>query len=148
MTGTADTILSRHQMKKIAFQKCSVIITENLNINVIIPYLNAQGLLTEEDHEILLSFHFTDTKKIQYVLKELPRKGNGFFDKFSYCLHQTKRGTGHGDIVKALSTTYREIRDSSNRVDTLMMPHTTDNSKGNGIYICVYSCTMIVMNVL
>ena len=122
MTGTA----SKHQMEKIAFQKCSVIMKENLNINVIIPYLIAQGLLTEEDHEILLSFHFTDVNKIHYLLKELPRKGKGFFDKFSYCLHQTKRGTGHGDIVKALSATYREIRESSNRVGTLMMPHAAD----------------------
>ena len=113
-------------MQKTAFRKCSVIITENLNISAIFPHLHSQELLTEEDCDILLSVHLTDVYKRYYLLNELPTKGEEFFNKFLYCLHRTRYGTGHGDIEKALSTSYKEIQESYDRVGTLMMPHTTD----------------------
>ena len=113
-------------MQKTAFQKCSVIITENLNISAIFPHLHSQELLTEKDCDILLSVYLTDVYKRQYLLNELPTKGEEFFKKILYCLRQTKSGTGHGDIEKALSTSYKEIQASYDRVGTLMMPHTAD----------------------
>jgi len=107
--ASTATIKSKHQLEKIAFEKCSVIIVQNLDISEIIPSLISQGLLTEKDRQMLiLNHHLSSVDKANYLLYVLPRKEKGFFDKFISCLHQTRHGTGHIDIANALSESYME----------------------------------------
>ena len=118
-----DTIAtkSKHEVEKHAFKKCSVIIVSNLDVSAIFPHLNSHGLLTDKDSQVLQNNYITNVDKAQYLLNVLPRKGKKFFDKFLYCLHQTRRETGHGDIAKALSASYKDIKERNSRVNTLMM---------------------------
>ena len=97
-----------HQLGKNAFQKCSVIIVNNLDISAILPHLNSNGLLTQKDTQVLLNKSTTAVDKAEYLLEALPRKDCGSFKKFKDCLHKTQHGTGHGDILKALQKCYRE----------------------------------------
>ena len=90
-------------MEKRAFRKCSGIISDKLDISAILPHLNAQGLLTTKDYQTLTNKHSTDVEKAEYLIYKLPRKSNDFFGKFMLCLCESKSGTGHGDIVKALT---------------------------------------------
>jgi len=113
----------KNWLKKSAFKKCSVIIVNNLDISAILPHLNSQELLTDNDYQFLLSRYITDVKKAQYLLDVLPRKEK-FFDKFEYCLRQTRTGTGHGEIAKALSESYKEIKERNSQLDALMVSHT------------------------
>ena len=106
-----------NEIEKDAFKKCSVIIVKNLDISEIFPHLNSHGLLTDNDSQVLQNNYITDPKKAQYLLNVLPRKGKGFLDKFLYCLRQTKHGTGHGDIAKELSASYKDARERNARVD-------------------------------
>jgi len=109
---------SKYQMEKKAFQKCSVTIVDNLDVPVILPYLNSHELLTEKDRQMLLNRALTDFEKAENLLGILPRKDDGFFEKFMLCLCQTKSGTGHDNIVKALTTTLKEVKESFAQGDT------------------------------
>ena len=110
--ATIDTV-SKHELEKIAFNKCSVKITQNLDIAAVLPHLNSYGLLTEKDLQTLLNKYLTDVEKANYLLDILPRKEHGFFETFIFCLCQSKDGTGHGDIVKALTTTMKEVKETN-----------------------------------
>ena len=105
--------ISKHQLEKQAFQKCSVIITDQLDISEILPHLISHGLLTDKDRQTLLNKVLTSVEKTHYLLDVLPRKDSGFFETFIFCLCQSKNGTGHGDIVKALTASFKEVKESN-----------------------------------
>lgn len=105
------TTRSKHKIEIQAFIKCSDIIADNLDISEIFPHLNSHELLTKYDCEILLNDSITDVKKVHHLIKVLPKKGEGFLEKFQDCLYQSENGTGRGhhDIADALQTTYKAI---------------------------------------
>ena len=105
--------MSKHDRERIAFQKCSVTIANNLDIPTILPHLNSYELLNEQDRQMLIHTHYTNVEKANYLLGILPRKDHGFFEKFLLCLCESKTGTGHGDIVKALTATLKEVKESN-----------------------------------
>ena len=45
-----------------------------------------------------------------HLISELPRKGDGFFEKFILCLCKSKNGTGDDDIVKSLTAALGEVK--------------------------------------
>ena len=56
-------------------------------------------------------------EKAQYLLEVLPRKNTGSLEKFQECLCETQQGTGHGDILKALSKQYdQEVKKRNSQV--------------------------------
>lgn len=118
--ASANTTITKsswkHQLEKDAFTKCSVIISHNLDATEIFPHLNSCGLLTTKDCQHLLN-KTNNVDKAHYLLTVLPSK-EGFFDKFIHCLHETKLGTGHGDIIKALLARYDEIKRGNFQADT------------------------------
>ena len=76
--------------------------TEKLDVSTILPHLNEQGMLSARDYQILISKYITDIDKIGYLIDILPRKTD-FFRKLMICLHNSKYGTGHDDIIQALT---------------------------------------------
>ena len=95
-------------MEESAFQECSAIIDDKLDISEILPQLITHRLLTKKDHQMLLTSTILPVEKVHYLLNVLPRKETGFLVKFMCCLWQTRDGTGHGDIVDALLAKYKE----------------------------------------
>ena len=128
------TLAKLTQLSKNAFRKCSDIIATNLDVSEILPLLNSQGLLTEEDYQILSNNHITNRKRIQHLLYVLPRKEHRFLDKFMYCLHKTIEGTGHGDILEALVANYNEEVRKGSSVD-MSSGYIKVHS-----YMCVFVC--------
>ena len=122
-------ILPLSELEKRAFLRCSVIITEKLNISAILPHLNAQEMLTMDDYQTLTNKYITDTKKIEHLIYELPRKGNDFFGKFMFCLCESKCGTGHGDIVKALTQCKAKLEKDNERTDTSDVQEADEENK-------------------
>jgi len=94
-------------------QECAVIITRKLDISTILSYLLQSGLLTRKDQQFLLNPMRTDDDKVYYLLYNLPRKADGWFDSFLECLRDSKEGTGHKDIVDALEAKLKEARRQS-----------------------------------
>ena len=115
-------------MERNVIKKCSIIIVEKLDTESITPHLNSYGLLTENDLQTLLNPYITPRDKAKYLLGALPKKETGFLNKLIYCLRQTKHGTGHGELAKALSTTYKELSECDVRIDALMMSQTAKKS--------------------
>jgi len=69
-----------------------------------------QGLLTQREIEIMMHHYITNYDKAMYLISELPRKGDEFFGKFMFCLSSSKAGTGHGDIIRCLTTSLNELK--------------------------------------
>ena len=109
-SSDSSPVPSKHQQEKKAFLKCSSIVVDNLSIPAIIPLLMEQELVNENDVEILISQHKTKFEKTMHLMCELPRKGEGFFEKFILCLCKSKTGTGHSFIIKSLTTALKEVK--------------------------------------
>ncbi|XP_065886968.1 uncharacterized protein [Dysidea avara] len=109
-SSDSSPVPSKHQQEKKAFLKCSSIVVDNLSIPAIIPLLMEQELVNENDVDILISQHKTKLEKTMHLMCELPRKGEGFFEKFILCLCKSKTGTGHDFILKSLTTALNEVK--------------------------------------
>ena len=114
------TAKERYQVETAAFQACSRIITDKLDVLIILPELNSHHLLTQKDQQFLNNKTHEDYDKIQYLLCCLPRKANGWFKKFLDCLHLTSASTGHGDIADSLSEKLRML-ETQNGDDTALV---------------------------
>ena len=90
-------------METVAFKACSRIITDKLDVKIIVPELNSHHLLTTKDYQFLINQAHEDYDKILYILHWLPRKADGWFNKFLDCLRNTSASTGHGNIADSLS---------------------------------------------
>ena len=113
------TAKERYQIETAAFQACSRIITDKLDVMIILPELNSHDLLTQKDYEFLINKTHEDYDKIQYLLYWLPRKANGWFKKFLDCLRLTSASTGHGYIADSLSEKLR-VLETQNGDDTTL----------------------------
>ena len=96
-------------MDENAFNKCHVILTESLNVQCIFPHLCANDLLTQDEKETLIVRCLTTHEKINKLMEILPRKGNGWLDKFILCLQSTSEGTDHSNIVQKLRHTRKQL---------------------------------------
>ena len=115
-------------MERDVIKRCSVKIVDKLDIESITPHLYSRGLLTEDDLQMLLNRYITQRDKAKHLLVALPKKETGFLNELIYCLHQTRNATGHGELAKALSTTYKELSECDVRIDALMMSQTAKKS--------------------
>jgi len=94
-------------------QECAVIITRKLDISTILSHLLQCGLLSRKDQQFLLNPIRADDDKVYYLLYNLPRKADGWFDRFLECLRDSQEGTGHKDIADTLEAKLKEARRQS-----------------------------------
>jgi len=85
-----------------AFNKCYAVLYNSLDIKAIYPFLVKQGLTTQSDKETLTHPYSTNFDKINHLTEILPKKGDGWLDKFIKCLEESSEGTGHSKMVKEL----------------------------------------------
>ena len=85
-----------------ALLACHVILNNLLDVNTILPYMNRYQLLTRDENEKLTNPYTTTSDKVNYLVEILPRKGNGWLDKFILCLDDSTEGTGHSKIIEEL----------------------------------------------
>ena len=86
---------------------------DKLDVKSVLPELISCHLLTIKDRQFLINPMHEDYDKIIYLLYWLPRKANGWFEKFMQCLKRSSSSTGHGDIHDALSLTLKDIKDQN-----------------------------------
>ena len=120
-------------MENATFQACSTIITKKLDVISIYPTLNSHHLLTQKDQQFVINQMYKDHDKIAYLLYWLPRKADGWYDKFIQSLHQSSANTGHGNITNNVADTLlhklKEFNtDESAFVSTLIPVSPTINS--------------------
>ena len=70
-------------------QKYHVELLRQLNVELLLPYLNQHGLLTRDEHEDLINPLHTSATKVNKLLVWLPRKGSRFLYRFVECLQQS-----------------------------------------------------------
>ena len=107
-------------MQSVAFQACSRIMTDKLDIKTVFPELNSCHLLTQKDRQFLINPMHEDYDKVLYLLHCLPRKENEWFDKFLWCLDQSSINTGHGDIISSLREKLKELEDQNAEITALV----------------------------
>ena len=89
--------------------------TEKLDVSTILPHLNEQGMLNPKDYQTLINKHITEIEKIEYLIYILPRKTD-FFGKLIFCLCKSKYGTGHDDIIQALTRLKAKFEEGNKNV--------------------------------
>jgi len=110
-SSSSQPVPLKHQQEQKAFKKCSSVITNNLSIPDILPHLMEQELVNENDIDILMNQHKTKFEKTMHLMCELPRKGEGFFEKLILSLCKSKVATGHDCIIKSLASALKEVKE-------------------------------------
>ena len=97
--------------------ECHVILSNRLNVQEIIPYMNKEHLLTLTDEETLSSPNIivTTKDKISHIKQLLQRKDGKALEKFVRCLKQSQDNTAHSDIINHLKRA-RDERSKSNMI--------------------------------
>ena len=91
-----------------AFNTCHPQLRD-INAAAIIPHLNAKGLLAPVDLSILNGMP-TNHQKNDEIIRILPKKGKGWWDKFLDCLRETAVGNPqHADLIKYLKDALKGI---------------------------------------
>ena len=107
-----------------ALRKCSVNLQNKLNLEVIVPYLMRENMLTTTDEHMLADSNKSRTQKINAFIPILPTKGSGWWEKFVKVLKSTTTGTAHNELADELEHQLAELI-----VD-------------NGKYICNHLCSV------
>ena len=102
------------ELQKKVLQVCSPAIKDMLDVSVIVPHLNAKNLLTNNNVKTLTSMSKTQYEKTEYLVYILPRKNNGWFEKFVHCLEQSAEAARHADLVKELTVTLDDMKQMKN----------------------------------
>ena len=103
------TISISEQIEKMALEESYSIICAKLDAVVLHPLLYSENLLTDKDSQFLTDECRAHVDKANYLVINLPRKRKGWFTAFQHCLLQTKDGTGHDEIYKALVSKHRVL---------------------------------------
>ena len=77
----------------------------DLNVPVLLPYLNKHHLITADVHEELTLPTATHASKVDRFVAELPKKGADFLEHFIMCLRESmvdEPGTAHGELADIL----------------------------------------------
>ena len=89
-------------------QKYHVELLRQLNVELLLPYLNQHGLLTRDEHEDLINPLHTSAIRVSKLLVWLPRKGSRFLYRFVQCLDQsTEECPPHKELGDLLQRTIR-----------------------------------------
>ena len=84
-------------------QTCHFKLRSELNVPILLPYLNKYRLITADFHE-QLTLQATHAAKVDKLVAELPRSGADFLEHFIQCLRESveQTGTSHGELADAI----------------------------------------------
>ena len=76
---------------------------QSLQVKVALPYLNEEGLLSEQETEVLLNQFHTRQFKVDSLVQWVPQKGADGLDRFIAALRRSCReNRGHGELADLL----------------------------------------------
>ena len=92
-----------------ALNRCHPQLRQCLDPLIIISHLNSTQLLSNIDLEDIQNITKTRTEKIDNIIRVLPTKGKGWWDKFLYCLKQSSQDP-HNELLRVLEKTLQELQ--------------------------------------
>ncbi|XP_065888385.1 death domain-containing ATP nucleosidase-like isoform X3 [Dysidea avara] len=92
-----------------ALHQCSVELHSKLNPDSIVPYLQRDNLLTDNEENILTDSSKYRKDKINSIISMLPTKGSGWWEKFIKALRNTTTGTAHNEVADKLEQQLAEL---------------------------------------
>ena len=98
------------ELEKQALRSCRSDIAELLDISAVLPHLIAKQMLTVENKDFLTGTSKSQQEKAEYLVYILPRKCNGWFDRFLDCLELSVEGTAHADLVQKLKVQLDDLK--------------------------------------
>jgi len=107
------------ELQRKVLKMCFPAIKNMVDISVIVPHLKSNNLLTKENIKMLTSVSKTQHEKADYLVYILPRKNNGWFEKFVHCLELSAEVARHADLVKELTVTLDDMKEMKNTSQSL-----------------------------
>ncbi len=68
------------------FQPHFVLLCDQLNLDLLLPYLRQERMVTSDEYETLTNVAYTKKQQRERLLIILPRKGRNYFQNFGKCL--------------------------------------------------------------
>ena len=68
------------------FQPHFVLLCDQLNLDLLLPYLRQERMVTSDEYETLTNVAYTKKQQRERLLIILPRKGRRYFENFGKCL--------------------------------------------------------------
>ena len=78
---------------------------KELNVPLLLPYLNKHHLITAKVHDKLTQQTITHASKVDKLVAELPMRGVDFLERFIKCLRESvedEPGNSHEEIAEIL----------------------------------------------
>ena len=89
------------QRRILARQHCRL--RQSLQVKVALPYLNEEGLLSEQETEVLLNQFHTRQFKVDSLVQWVPQKGADGLDRFIAALQRSSHDNpDHGELADLL----------------------------------------------
>ena len=98
-----------YDLHRKALHQCSVELHSKLNPDSIVPYLQRDNLLTDNEENILMDSSKYRKEKINFIVSMLPTKGSGWCEKFIKALRSTTTGTAHNEVADKLEQQLAEL---------------------------------------
>lgn len=95
----APKLLLRHHQPQLA---------QYINLESLVPYLNQQQLLTDDENEVLLNLYLSQRTRVLKLLQFLETKGEVGFQRFLKAVADEPEHLGHTHISK-LFAPYRKM---------------------------------------
>jgi hypothetical protein len=83
-------------------------LAQYIKLECILPYLNQQHLLTDDENDILLNVMLSERMRILKLLKFIESKGPEGFQRFLRALQDEPEHLGHKELTE-LFTPYRKL---------------------------------------
>ena len=123
---------SRGSVSERVLQKCHFKLRNELDVPILLPYLNKYRLITADFHEEL-TLQATNAAKVDKLVTQLPRSGADFLERLIQCLRESvedEPATAHGQLADALEEELKlQITHGNTAIDSLVpcTPNTRPN---------------------
>ena len=92
------TLLRHHQPELVQY----------INLESLVPYLNQQQLLTDDENDTLLNLYLSNRIRVIKLLQFMETKGDEGFQRFLKAIAYEQDHMGHAEIAKLLAP-YRKL---------------------------------------
>lgn len=92
---------------KVLLRQHQPLLVQYIDLDSLIPYLNQQLLLTDDENEILLNLYLSNRKRVLKLLQFVESKGEEGFLRFLRAIESEQEHMGHVELTK-LFRTYRK----------------------------------------
>jgi len=85
-----------------AIERCHPVITDHVEFETLIPFLNEHEIFTRSEMEYFNNRYYSNAEKVNKLIEWLPKKDENGIHNFVRALNEAHKHSGHSTILKHL----------------------------------------------